>query len=191
MNDQERKEFEQNEQGFENQPAPFVDGSNAQPNEQGYFNQPEQPMVDVNAQAYANQGFFENQPAPQGNFGYQPNANGGFAPEMMGAPQQNGRGKFFGLGVTSMILGIISIVCCCCFGAPIILAITALVFAILRMSQKPDGFSIAGLVTSIIGLIFNALMLVALFSGEMDVTFGEFESMLESVEDVIKMFIVK
>ena len=173
MNDQERKEFEQNEQGFENQP--------------------EQPMVDVNAQAYANQGFFENQPAPQGDFGYQPNANGGFAPEMMGAPQQNGRGKFFGLGVTSMILGIISILFCCCEGIFIVSAVTAIVFAGIRMSKKPDGFAVAGLVTGIIGLILNTLflLLAGVFTGLFALTLEEVETLSESVANVIKLFIIK
>ena len=76
-------------------------------------------------------------------------------------------------------------------GAPIVLAITALVFAILRMSVSPDGFSIAGLVTGIIGLIFNALMLVFVFSGEAEIDVEGLESMLESIEDAIRVFIIK
>ena len=133
MNDKERNEFESNEQN--------------------YYGQPEQVENGVESQAPAQQGYFENQPS-QDYFDFQSNPNSGLTPDAFGNPD-NGRGKFFGFGLASMILGIISILCCCLLGAPIVLAITAVVFAILRMTVKPDGFSIAGLVTGIIGMIFN------------------------------------
>ena len=116
---------------------------------------------------------------------------GGFMPEMGEDPQQDERGKYLGLGIASMVMGIVSILCCCFLGAPIILAVLALVFSILRMSSKPDGFSIAGLVTGIIGLIFNALMLAVVFGGDFESTIEELESMLESIDVAVKMFIVK
>ena len=164
MTDKERNQFEENETGF-NQES---NGAENQPNE--------------------GQNFFDNQVPAQQNHNLYQNENIPFEPN---GKKMNGNGKYFALGIVSMILGIVSITCCCLFGAPIVLAITALVFAILRMSVSPDGFSIAGLVTGIIGLIFNALMLVFVFSGEAEIDIEGIESMLESIDDAIRVFIIK
>ena len=169
MNDKERNEFESNEQN--------------------YYGQPEQVENGVESQTPEQQGYYENQPS-QGFFDFQSDPNSGLTPDAFGKPD-NGRGRFFGLGVTSMILGIISILCCCCKGVFIVSAATAIVFAGIRMSKKPDGFSIAGLVTGIIGAIFNALMLVVVFSGEAIDLWFEVESLSESVSSVIKLFVLR
>ena len=92
------------------------------------------------------------------------------------------RGKYYGLGIASMVLGIVSITCCCFFGVPIILAVLAVVFSAIRMFAKSDGFALAGLITGIIGFVFNLIMIIAMFSGDTEFDFTEFESMLESLE---------
>ena len=151
-------------------------------------------MNDKERKELEEQGFYHEPNSLENETHYQSGENqprGGSMPEFVEVPQQDERGKFFGLGIASMVMGIVSILCCCFLGAPIILAVLALIFSILRMSSKPDGFSIAGLVTGIIGVIFNALMLVVVFSGDFEMTLEELESMLESIDVAVKMFIVK
>ena len=167
MNDKERNEFESNEQK--------------------YYGQPEQVENGVESQTPAQQGYYENQPS-QDFFDLQSDPNSGLTPDAFGKPD-NGRGRFFAFGLTSMILGIISILCCCA-GVLIVLAVTAVVFASIRMSTKPDGFSVAGLVTGIIGLVLNALALVFWFSGESE-TWVDFETLSESVVNVIRLFTLR
>lgn len=105
--------------------------------------------------------------------------------------QNSDKGKFFGLGIASMVLGIVSIICCCFLGAPVVLAVLALVFSIMRMCSKSDGFAIAGLVTGIIGLIFNTVMLVLMFGGSSEFDIYEWESMLENLEEAIRILKVR
>ena len=92
------------------------------------------------------------------------------------------RGRFFGLGIASMVLGIVSVLCCCFFGMPILLSVTAIVFASLRMSKKPDGFSIAGLVTGIVGVVFNTLMLIFALSSEGRGVMEDFSNVYGSIQ---------
>ena len=104
------------------------------------------------------------------------------------------KGKFYGFGIASMILGIISITCCCVFGAPILFAILAVVFAIITMSKGANGFAIAGLVTGCIGVILNGIVLMIIFGGGLDIYLEELESVLESLEeslDVIRLFVIR
>ena len=98
------------------------------------------------------------------------------------------KGKFYGFGIAAMVLGIISITCCCVFGAPIIFAVLAVVFAIITLSKGANGFAIAGLVTGCIGVILNGLMLLLIFGGGFEEFVEEYESILESLEGVIRLF---
>lgn len=174
FNDNEKRPFEENgEQNF---------------NEQGEKQGVESSQVN---QAPQTEDFNANDSFAGGN-GYFGGSNPPYDCEMNGF-MPNEKGKYYALGITSMILGIVSVVCCCLFGAPIVLSITAIVFAVLRMNVKADGYAIAGLVTGIIGLLFNALMLVVAFSGgTVDPNeLYELESMLESLEDAVKIFTLK
>ena len=83
----------------------------------------------------------------------------------LGDSKVDGQSKNKGLGIASMILGILSVVCCCMDGIAIILAILAIVFAAIRIKTKADGFAIAGLVTGIVGALFNLIMFILLVSG--------------------------
>ena len=96
--------------------------------------------------------------------------------------EQNGKGRFFAFGIASMVLGIVSVLCCCFFGVPIVFSVTAIVFAGLRINKRPDGFAIAGLVTGIVGLLFNVMMLVfVIANGGIDVTVPEIESLEQAI----------
>ncbi len=60
------------------------------------------------------------------------------------------------MAVFSMISGIFSIVACCASPLAVILGITGIVLAILSKKGQPmDGFAIAGIVLSIVGLVVS------------------------------------
>ena len=76
--------------------------------------------------------------------------------------------KTMAWSVASLVLGIISIICCCLGWTGIIFGALALVFAFVSRKTLGyfDGMAIAGLVTGIFGLIFGALILFVLSSNE-------------------------
>ena len=75
-------------------------------------------------------------------------------------PQQGGAG----LAIASMVLGICSIVFCCVWYLSAVLAIVGLVLAIVSLKgEKPGrGMAIAGLITSIIGLVIVVVVVFIL-----------------------------
>jgi hypothetical protein len=83
-----------------------------------------------------------------------------------------------GFATASLVLGIASIFCCCCYGLPF--NILALIFAIIALGQirnNPDrhggqGMAIAGLVLSILSLVLAFLFLIIglMNAGENNVT---------------------
>lgn len=80
-------------------------------------------------------------------------------------PQKNTNVK----AILALVFGILSILTCCCYGVvPVILGIVGIVMAVLakkeNMGQFP-GMAIAGLVCSIIGIIFGIGYLVLILIG--------------------------
>ena len=70
-------------------------------------------------------------------------------------------GKANGLQIASLVLGIISILLCCCYGAPsMIMGIIGLVCGIKGNKENKHGVGTAGIVCSIIGLIFGVISLI-------------------------------
>lgn len=70
-------------------------------------------------------------------------------------------GKANGLQIASLVLGIISILLCCCYGAPsVIMGIIGLVCGIKGNKENKNGVGTAGIVCSIIGLIFGVISLI-------------------------------
>lgn len=66
-----------------------------------------------------------------------------------------------GMGITSMILGILSIPTIFCYGFGIILGILAIIFGILSLKTAGRGMGIAGICTAIFAfLIFGGLILL-------------------------------
>lgn len=79
--------------------------------------------------------------------------------------QQPLKNKQNNMALASMIMGIIGIVTsCCCFGG-LIFGSLGIVFALLSKTQdRFEGNAVAGLITSIIGLVFTAIVFI-LFVG--------------------------
>lgn len=79
--------------------------------------------------------------------------------------QQPLRSKQNNMALASLIMGIIGIVTsCCCFGG-LIFGSLGIVFALLSKTQdRFEGNAVAGLITSIIGLVFTAIVFI-LFVG--------------------------
>lgn len=79
-----------------------------------------------------------------------------------------------GLQITSLVLGIISIPVCCCYGIPsIVLGLIGLILGIIGQKKNPgNGVGVAGIICSIIGLllgivmaVYMILIAVAIYSG--------------------------
>ena len=66
--------------------------------------------------------------------------------------EYNNQNNNEGLGIASMVMGILSFVTGC-VGLGFLLAILGLVFGIASQSKSKNGFAVAGIVTSAIGLI--------------------------------------
>ncbi|MBE5742287.1 MAG: DUF4190 domain-containing protein [Clostridiales bacterium] len=195
MSDSEKRpiggDFEQN--GYESEPkngGENLNGGN------GYTN------GNLNGEEFFGE---QNQNSNGGNYfgndfsngsgnGYSQNGYGGYNPNFNGYNYGNDfidpKDEKKGLGIASMILGIISVVCCCLDGYPLVCAVIAIVFSALRMKVKADGFSIAGLVLGIIGVLFNGSVLLLYVTGVLDQIAYEMEQ-LESVLELIGALIRK
>ena len=67
--------------------------------------------------------------------------------------------------VISMILGIISLVCCCIGPLGFVLGVGAIVFSIISRKSLGyfDGFSVVGLILGIFGACFGAVVFILIF----------------------------
>jgi len=75
-----------------------------------------------------------------------------------------------GLALTSMILGIISIVmvCCCAYISPL-LGIAAIVLGFMGKSKgQSGGMSMAGIITGAFGALAAIVLLILVFSGAIE-----------------------
>lgn len=76
-------------------------------------------------------------------------------------PSNNNGQKASGIQIASLVLGIISILLCCCYGAPsVIMGIIGLVCGIKGNKESKNGVGTAGIVCSIIGLILGLISLI-------------------------------
>lgn len=75
---------------------------------------------------------------------------------------KNGKPKTMGWSVASMVLGILSLVCCCIGWTGAIFGIAAIVFSVIARKSLGyfDGMAIAGLVCGIFGFVFGAAILL-------------------------------
>lgn len=71
-----------------------------------------------------------------------------------------------GLQITGFVLGIFSIVICCCPFGGIVFAIAGLVCSIVGNQENKHGLGMAGLICSIIGIVLGVLMILLNFLGE-------------------------
>ena len=70
--------------------------------------------------------------------------------------------KTMAWSVASLVLGIISIICCCLGWTGLIFGVAAIIFSVISRKTLGyfDGMSIAGMITGIFGLVFGAVMLL-------------------------------
>lgn len=68
-------------------------------------------------------------------------------------------------GILGMILGILSLLMCCLPYISIFFAIAGLIFSIMGRKSQQKGMAIAGLITSIIGLLVTAILLIIILLG--------------------------
>ena len=69
-----------------------------------------------------------------------------------------------GLAIASLVMGILSIVLSCCCGSGIIFGIPGLIMSIVAGKQNKSGVGTAGLVCSIIGIVFSCIVLIYYFA---------------------------
>lgn len=116
----------------------------------------------MDEQNYENGQFNQNESqttenAQQGGSNYQDYTNVQYQAPYDNAPE--GSGKANGMQIASLVLGIIGIPACCCYGVPgVLFGIIGLILAIVgNKRSRNKGIGIAGLVCSIIAIIFGAL----------------------------------
>lgn len=75
---------------------------------------------------------------------------------------KNGKPKTKGWAVASMVLGILSVVCCCFGWSGILMGAGAIILAIVSRRNLGyfDGMTIAGLILGIFGFVFGATVLI-------------------------------
>ncbi len=65
-----------------------------------------------------------------------------------------------GLAIAALVMGIIAIVMTCCCGGGIIFGIAGLIMAIIANKQSKSGVGTAGLICSIVGIVFNVFSMI-------------------------------
>ena len=151
--------FDPNQQPFDPNQNP-----NSNPNPQP-FDPGQQPYAQNYNQPYT-QGY--DQPYQQG---YDQTYQQGYGQPGYGQPMmdnniyaQPGEGNGNTKAIISLVLGIISILVCCCYGVvSIILGIAAIVLAVLAKKDnmgKMPGMALGGLICGIIGLLLGLTFLV-------------------------------
>ena len=79
-----------------------------------------------------------------------------------------------GMAIGGLVCGIISILMCCCCGIGVVVAIVGVILSLLSKKSsggKLSGVAIAGLICSVIGLLFGVVGCIFLFSGSIDLTY--------------------
>lgn len=92
-----------------------------------------------------------------------------------------------GLAIGGMVLGIISLVCCCTGWIGIVVGIVGLVLSIISIVKKKGGkgMAIAGIICAAIGLVLSAFIL--LFSaGVNSLSPSEWDTFIEEIQDEIE-----
>ncbi len=113
----------------------------------------------------------------QNNFSNEQNNVGGDTPLFTQAYIEVKSNKR-GFAVASLVLGILSIVCCCLSYAGFVMALLAVIFAVVSKTKMGyfDPLAVAGLVLGIIGLVFGAAIIICDLLARFGV-FSEFEEM--------------
>lgn len=98
-----------------------------------------------------------------GSYNYQDNATQYSAPVYGGGTGAEESGSTPGLAIGALAMGIASIVLSCCCGIGVIFGIAGLIMAIISNKKQKCGVGTAGLICSIVGLVFGGFYLVYYF----------------------------
>ncbi|MDT9683821.1 DUF4190 domain-containing protein [Streptomyces sp. TRM76323] len=104
-------------------------------------------------------------PGAQGGYGYPAPAGYPGSYGTYGGAGAWGPGPANGLGIASMVIGIVSLVTCFLYGLGVVLGILALVFGIIgrkrvqRGEANNGGMATAGIVTGAVGIVLGAVVL--------------------------------
>ena len=92
--------------------------------------------------------------------------------------------KTVGFSIASMVLGILSVICCCLTWAGLIMGIAAIVFAVISRKSLGyfDGMTIAGLILGIFGTVFGIAVIVISYA--LQDIMNELLRELEEMEDI-------
>lgn len=88
-----------------------------------------------------------------------------------------------GFAIASLVLGILSLVCCCISYAGLVMATLAIIFAIVSRKKMGyfDSLAIAGLIVGIIGVIFGAFSILVDVIMSSEEFWIEFEKMYPEI----------
>lgn len=141
------------------QPGAYNQGP--QPGQPGAYNQAPQPGYNqpgYNQQGYNQQGYAPNryQPStggPQQGYNQGPQYQMQYQTEIKAAPN--------GMATASLVMGILSLVCCWCGYVGIAFGSLGIIFALLSKRDEPmSGQAKTGLTLSIIGLVLAVIAIV-------------------------------
>lgn len=95
-----------------------------------------------------------------GNFNYQDNTAQYYASPVY-TDNSNQQGEATpGMAIGSLVLGIISILFCCCSGGGILFSIPGIIMGLSANKKVKTGVGTAGIICSIVGTVFNGLALL-------------------------------
>ena len=134
--------------------------------EQNGYNYEPDNNQEVEQQPYEQQPYEQQPNGGQPYYGQQLNGGQPYYGQPYGGQQyyqQPVNQKKNALGITSMILGIISLVfSCCCMGFSIVLGVVAIILGIVSLNKKEStkGFAIAGIILGVVGLLSAIIFIV-------------------------------
>ncbi len=167
--------------GYTEYQEPVQPAEPAQP-DYGYGmpNQAPEPQVQQTQQAYGQEYGTPVQPGAQTQQS-QPNYGAYTTPNQSGTSEQYAEYSYnnnnyqanavyeqksthSGTSIASMVLGILSIVLCCCGPLGLILGIVGLILAFVSKHGKPfDSLAMTGLITSCVGIIISVIIILLMF----------------------------
>lgn len=102
--------------------------------------------------------------------------------------EYNNQGKgYIGFAIASLVLSILSLILCCCWGFNLVLAIPALILGIVALVKryKGKGMAISGIIISSVSILITGMMLVSYGPIFKDVfrTANDFENIRDTYEE--------
>ncbi len=96
-----------------------------------------------------------------GNFNYQDNASQYYTTTPVYTDNYNQQGESTpGFAIASLVLGIVSILFCCCWGGGILFAVPGIIMGLSANKKQKTGVGTAGIICSIVGAVLNGIMLI-------------------------------